>query len=227
MCKLTRLGKGHVRFLQTICEKQQQRFDALASAQSPDVVFIACSDSRVDPHRVTSSGPGELFVLRNAGNIVPDVNSTSNGEQASLEFAVNALNVSHVVVLGHSDCGAVKAMKDPETVETSFALHRWIKESGSLEQIRLLRDEPLSELVKLNVLQQLENLRSLPFIKEKVAAEELFIHGWYYDIASAGIECFDENEDVWTSLSSYIETGPWPAPGNNSSSTSTGQRNIQ
>ena len=205
MCTLDGLCKGYKAFQEKVFPVHQDHFEGLASSQSPDVVFLTCSDSRVNPNLFTSTRPGELFVLRNAGNIMPAADAHSKGEQASLEFAVTALNSPHIVVCGHSDCGAVKAMRDAPDLSSAFALGSWLQESGCASEINAKKDMPLEDLVKLNVVQQLKNLESLPFVKERLDQNKIQLHGWYYDIGAGRVDCYDAEQGCWGCLHEVLE----------------------
>jgi carbonic anhydrase len=165
-----------------------ERFQKLADGQQPPVLLITCSDSRIVPALLTQSGPGDLFVLRNAGNIVPPYGPANGGEAAAIEYAVAALNVSHVVVCGHSRCGAMQAVLDPPTLDDMPAVRAWIQH---VERARTaLADAPpatgqsgqadLDRLIELNVLLQLDHLRTHPTVAHALAERRLELHGWVY-----------------------------------------------
>src|SRR5262245_42518317 len=162
---MQKLVQGIHHFQANIFRPQRELFERLADGQDPDTLFIACSDSRVNPNLITQTEPGELFILRNAGNIVPPYGAASGGEEATIEYAVAALDVKDVIVCGHSHCGAMKGLLDPSGVAEMPAVARWL---GHAEATRRIMKEKYRELsntalltatVEENVLVQLENLR--------------------------------------------------------------------
>ncbi len=163
------------------------RFEALAGGQSPGTMLVTCSDSRIVPSLVTDSGPGDVFVVRNAGNIVPPFGA-GGGEGASLEFAVTALGVRDVVVCGHAACGAMRALLDPSSVAGSCCLAGWLDPLGDLAD-GLVNDGPsLDAIVRRNVVRQLEHLRTYPFVQEAEADGRLSLHGWVYDFVTGQLD---------------------------------------
>ncbi|NTX08489.1 carbonic anhydrase [Myxococcus sp. CA051A] len=173
-------------------------FARLAQGQSPDCIFISCSDSRLVPNLLVTTDPGDLFVVRNVGNLVPpsDAHGVSTGDQsepAALEFGLSNLEVEDVVVCGHSSCGAMKALLAGGQVPGAPNLQRWL-EHGQ-QALRTLKEgttvgEGLPEydrLSQLNVLQQLQHVSSYPVVKERIAAGKLRLHGWWFDIANAQV----------------------------------------
>ncbi len=164
-------------------------FGALANGQSPPTLFITCADSRIDPSLLTQTDPGDMFVVRNAGNIVPalDDDQTSNdGTAASIEYAVAALGVAHIVVCGHSCCGAMTAVAQPELVDSLPSVARWLDRSGVVAN-----GESLPELLEQNVLVQLDRLRTYPSVKAALDAGSIELHGWVYDIGSGQVRAYD------------------------------------
>ena len=166
------------------------QFQAMAQGQSPDRLFITCSDSRLIPNEITRTGVGELFVIRNAGNIVPPYDARPKGETATIEYAVAVLEVPTIVVCGHTLCGAMKAALDPTGLETVPNIRNWIK---FVEPARLAVDElhphlgqeaRWFELVKQNVLQQLANLKTHPWVAARTATGRLQLEGWVYGLDS-------------------------------------------
>lgn len=166
-------------------------FERLSTGQSPEALLITCSDSRIAPSLLTGTEPGELFVLRNAGNVVP-VEGAAGGELATIEYAVKVLRVPDVVVCGHSGCGAVGAALQPRSAEGMPAVQAWlahleVEPAGSEGEARARLDE---EIVA-NVRRQLRNLSSLACVREATEAGELRVHGWIYDIGSGVILALD------------------------------------
>ncbi len=180
----------------------REQFARLALGQSPDCLFIACSDSRVVVNLFASTDPGELFVVRNVGNIVPVCNHAGAAENdgsagAAIEFATLALDVVDVVVCGHSSCGAMKAMLEGARPPHAHNLDRWLEHAQpSLDRLVQTPDfapdlPRVDRLSQLHVLQQVEHLRSYPPIAERVANGTLKLHAWWFDLAQAEVQGFD------------------------------------
>lgn len=187
------LLRGVERFGEGYFRSHEERYRQLvAGGQAPDTLFIACSDSRVLPGRITDSGPGRLFVVRNVGNLVPPP-GTGNGEHgvaAAVEYGIEILGVGRIVVCGHTHCGAVRALYDPPR-ETTPHLRRWLRHA---EEAKL--DEPLSEGVlrrteRRSVALQLDRLRAFPGVRERESAGALELHGWHYVIEEGAVRVLD------------------------------------
>lgn len=167
--------------------------------QRPQIALVSCSDSRVLPEMFTQAAPGDIFLVRNAGNIVPSPSSISDapGEAASLEFAVEVLRVRDVVVCGHTGCGAVEAILNPESIAGLPNLERWLlssQETGRIvrERYAHLEGKALMRVaVAEHVLVQLEHLRALPFIARRLEEPDFSVHGWVYDIATGDVSVYD------------------------------------
>lgn len=168
-------------------------------------MFITCADSRIDPNLITGSDPGELFVLRNAGNMIPRQDMAS-GEAATIEFAVKALKVEHIVVCGHSQCGAMKATLEPESCESLPSVAGWLRNVKGVVERTLRRhgeqspERMLDLVIQENVRMQLENLQSLRCVAEALASEQLQLHGWTYDIGRGEIESLDHERNEFATL---------------------------
>ena len=198
---MRKLIQGIVDFRKNLTEENRDLFSKLALGQKPDSLFIACSDSRVVPNLFASTNPGDLFVLRNIGNLVPPVCSSSqdHGASAVIEFAVLSLNVFDIIICGHSGCGAMKLLI--EGVENPDCTHLkcWLKHGEeSLNKLKdgFVVDQSLSEqnqLSQINVLQQMEHIASYPFVRERLERNEIRIHGWWFDIAQAHVHCYEKD----------------------------------
>jgi carbonic anhydrase len=192
-----RLAAGVRQFRTGVFPRRRAFFERLAKGQSPPALFITCADSRVVPSLVTHTRPGELFVERNPGNIVPMYKRQAVGVSASIEYAVAALGVRHVIVCGHTECGAVKAMLDPEQGKGLPAVRRWLAygeravQRLARERKRARNTEKVERLIRLNVLAQLDNLMTHPAVRKSVAAGTLELHGWVYDIDDGAIFAHD------------------------------------
>ena len=201
---MKKLIQGIVDFRCSNQKNYRESFSYLATGQSPDALFITCSDSRVVPDTFASTNPGDLFVLRNVGNIIPPcdqhgVSISDEAEAAAIEFSVLGLNVSDVIVCGHSECGAMQTlMNDRHKVETPN-LKSWLRHSDpALEELKLghtlnsaLTD--YNQLSQLNVLLQMKNVRTYPGVQKRVAEGTLTVHGWWFDLARADVYAYEED----------------------------------
>jgi len=192
---LEQLKRGIRRFRTEVYPKQAEMYQkAMREPQKPHALVITCADSRIHPDVLTQSTPGELFVTRNIGNMVPAYGDMLGGVSAVLEFAVSALKVRHVVVCGHSDCGAMKALLDPESVEAMPTVKSWLRNAhAALSVAEAVKADGLDEakLLKLlsekNVLLQMQHVQTHPSVAGAMARGELTISGWYYDIAKGQV----------------------------------------
>jgi carbonic anhydrase len=197
---MKKLIQGIVDFRQSLNEERRALFAKLALGQKPDTLFIACSDSRVVPNLFASTNPGDLFVLRNVGNLIPPVSCCSHDSSAIavVEFSVLNLNVSDIIICGHSECGAMIALAQGQTIEGSPHFMSWLKYGQkALESVRMgkILDPALSEhnqISQVNVLEQMEHIASYPFIQERMKKKQLRIHGWWFDIAQADVYCYEK-----------------------------------
>jgi carbonic anhydrase len=203
--KLDELIEGHKRFHRDVFPGKREQFHLLAEMQDPQYLFITCSDSRVLPDLILQTGPGDLFITRNAGNVVP-VSTDEDGATATIEYAVEALKVKHAILCGHSDCGALKAALRPEVLKSMPKAGRWlghVEEAFTHRQPLNPADGENAELVSLikgNVIAQLANLHAQPSVARAFASGTLTIHGWYYDIMTGQIEQYDEEKRVFLPL---------------------------
>jgi carbonic anhydrase len=187
----------------------QDLFEKLSKGQNPDTLFITCSDSRIDPNLLTRSEPGELFILRNAGNIVPPHGAANGGEAATIEFAVAALGVKDVIICGHSHCGAMKGLLHPEAVATLPAVSSWLSHAETTRRIvldnyqHLEGDRLLTATVEENVLVQLENLRTLPAVASRLVRGDLHLHGWVYKIETGEVFAYDLSAGQFVPVAQY------------------------
>ena len=209
---MQRLIQGIHQFQQEGFRPLQGLFEQLATGQSPETLFITCSDSRIDPNLLTRSRPGDLFILRNAGNIVPPHGAATGGEAATIEFAVAALQVKDIVICGHSHCGAIKGLLEPETVASLPAVAAWLAHAETTRRIIQdnygdLKDEHLlAAAIEENVLVQLEHLRTLPAVGSRLMRGDLHLHGWVYKIATGEVFAYDPESGQFVALAAY----PYP-----------------
>jgi carbonic anhydrase len=184
-------------FQANIFRPRRDLFERLAKGQRPEALFITCSDSRVDPNLLTRSEPGDLFVVRNAGHLVPPHGAAAGGEAASVELAVAGPRVKDVVVCGHTDCGAMKALLRPETARALPAVAAWLAHAEPTRRAvrgayrHLDGDDLVRKAVEQNVLAQLDNLRTLPAVAARLGRGDLRLHGWVYDIGAGEVFAHD------------------------------------
>ncbi|MGE8098370.1 carbonic anhydrase [Pseudomonas fluorescens] len=207
---------GFLKFQREAFPQRSSLFKHLASTQSPKTLFIACSDSRVVPELLTQQEPGELFVIRNAGNIVPSYGPEPGGVSATVEYAVAVLGVTDVVICGHSDCGAMTAIAQCKCLDHLPAVANWLRYSEGAKVINAGRshstDEArLTSLVKENVIAQLANLQTHPSVRLAQEQGALNLHGWVYDIESGGIDALDGVSRQFVSIADFPDTCAMPA----------------
>ncbi|MBI2811657.1 MAG: carbonic anhydrase [Candidatus Melainabacteria bacterium] len=198
---MKKLIQGIVDFRKNLTEESRALFAKLALGQKPDTLFIACSDSRVVPNLFASTNPGDLFVLRNIGNLIPPASCPhqDNSASAVIEFSIFSLNISDIIVCGHSECGAMQALSQGIDTLCCPHLESWLKYGEeSLNKVRngLTIDPSLAEhnqISQVNVLQQMEHIKSYPFIRERIEKKQLRVHGWWFDIAQADVYCYEQD----------------------------------
>jgi carbonic anhydrase len=197
---LEKLKEGARKFQSEVYARNVQHYQRAASTpQAPHTLIIGCADSRVDLEAITSSGPGEIFVARNVGNMVPPYSGTPGGVTAVIEYAVAALKVSHVVVCGHSDCGAMKALLHPPATDDLPTVRYWLhhgeaalRVAGSMAHKGDPQPEKLKRLTEENVLMQLVHLKTHPSVAGAMARGELTMSGWVFDIGSGVVRIAEE-----------------------------------
>jgi len=201
---------GVLIFQKDVFPAHQKLFDELATQQSPEVLFITCSDSRIDPNLVTQSQPGDLFICRNAGNIVPPHSKATGGMTASIEYAVAVLGVRHIVVCGHTDCGAMKGVLNMDALEELPHVKEWLSHSRSAVEIVKFMGESsgatqLERVTEENILQQIQHLKTHPVVASRLAAGQLQLHAWMYDIESGGMCCSDGKNRSFEPLEGFYQ----------------------
>lgn len=203
---MQKLIRGLKKFQSEVFPAKRELFEKLAAGQQPSTLFVTCADSRVVPDLFTQADPGELFVIRNAGNIVPPYTQPSGGVTATIEFAVAALSVRHIVVCGHTDCGAMKGLAHPERVVAMPAVASWLKQAEAARQIVLDNYAGMSDLeisnilIRENVLVQLQNLQTHPSVASGLAGGSLSLYGWVYDIGTGEVEAYDIARQSWVAV---------------------------
>jgi carbonic anhydrase len=203
---VTRLIEGVAHFQQQVFGTKEGLFRKLGEGQSPAVLFITCSDSRINPNLLTLTEPGELFILRNAGNIVPVYGGAPTGEAATIEYAVKALKVHDVVICGHAKCGAVQGLLNPGALSELPAVKGWlghakgVAEETDRQAAGKSPEDRLNLAVEQNVLRQLGNLKTHPAITEALAEGKLRVHGWVYRFESGDVMALDATSNKFVPL---------------------------
>jgi carbonic anhydrase len=207
---MIKLIKGIVDFRKNFLEKYRNNFSKLALKQSPDALFVACCDSRVVPNTFASSDPGDLFVLRNIGNIIPPLPSKSEcnckidfSVASTIEFSLNNLAIQDIIICGHSECGAMQTLIENNSSKTCklSSLNAWLEYAvPSYERFKnsIVKNtaiSPCNLLSRINVLQQLDNLKTYPLVMDRLQSNKLRIHGWWFDLKTANVYHYDNNSD--------------------------------
>ncbi|HEY2039488.1 MAG TPA: carbonic anhydrase [Edaphobacter sp.] len=199
---------GFLKFQRDSFPAKAELFRELAHYQNPKALFIACSDTRVIPELLTQREPGELFVIRNAGNIVPAYGPETGGVSASVEYAVAGIGVTDIVICGHSDCGAMTAIASGKSLQEMSAVHGWPRYADAAKAITAScqhssHADHLDVLIQANVLAQLRNLSTHPSVAVRQEEGLLTLHGWVYDIESGSINAFDQESGRFVSPSEF------------------------
>lgn len=209
--RLRTFGQGHTSFQKIKFKENEERFKKLVSeGQSPKALFIGCSDSRVMPAMITGSKPGDLFIIRNIGNFVAPFNPKSDyhATASAIEYAVSILDVSDIIVCGHSHCGAIAALyKDIQPSPENIHTIKWLELGEEAKKVATLahknsaKELMLRYTEQISVVYQLDNLLSYPAVKKRVEDGSLFLHGWHYDLESGNIEYYDDEDFDFKPLS--------------------------
>ncbi len=188
-----KLLSGISRFQKHVYPKHQDLFEKLAMSQRPEALFITCADSRIDPCLLTQTKPGELFICRVIGNIVPPYPDAIGGVSATIEYAAGVLRVPEIIVCGHTDCGVMKGALNPEALKAYPNVTAWLRYA----QVEGRELEPSAEfllaLTERNVVAQLRNLRTHPAVVAGLEEGFLSLHGWVYHIGSGTVTAYDED----------------------------------
>ncbi|MGU3415132.1 carbonic anhydrase [Enterobacteriaceae bacterium C34A] len=197
--------EGFLNFQKDIFPQRKELFRSLASSQNPKALFISCSDSRLVPELVTQQEPGQLFVIRNAGNIVPSFGPEPGGVSATIEYAVVALGVSDIVICGHSNCGAMKAIAAAQNLEPMPAVQHWLRYSDAAKAVVDKKTwanetDKVNAMVEENVIAQLNNIKTHPSVAVGLRNKSIRLHGWVYDIESGVIRTLDRESSTFISL---------------------------
>lgn len=195
---MKKLIRGLDEFRQKYVTTHQELLEQLSHGQKPRVLFITCSDSRVAPNLITNTDVGELFVIRNAGNIIPPYGSANGGEGGTIEYAINALGIEQVVICGHSHCGAMKGLLKLNKLQEDMPLvYDWLKHAEATRRLVLenyphySEEELVETLVAENVLIQIDNLKTYPVVKARLHQGKLKIYAWIYQIETGEVLAYD------------------------------------
>jgi carbonic anhydrase len=197
---MKKLITGIREFQSTYFTENKALFEQLAHGQHPRVLFITCSDSRIDPNLITQTDPGDLFVIRNAGNIVPPYGAANGGEGASIEYAIHALDIDRIIVCGHNHCGAMKGLLKLNQLQADMPLvYDWLKHTEATRRLvienysHLEGEELLNTAVAENIITQIENLKTYPVVRSRLHQGKLNIYGWVYEIETGEVLAYDPN----------------------------------
>ena len=208
---MPQFAAGVVRFQRDAYPDKRELFAELSKGQSPEALFITCSDSRIETGLITQSEPGDLFICRNAGNIVPPHTEHTGGMTASIEYAVAVLKVPHIVVCGHSGCGAMAGAMNPEGLDGLPHVKKWLGYSrAAVDVVDGLLPEGDEEarmklLIEQNVMLQLQHLRTHPSVAKSLAQGTVELHGWVYNIGSGDVDAYDQTTGEFISVKSVYE----------------------
>jgi carbonic anhydrase len=212
---MQKLVHGIHQFQRTIFSSNQRLFEKLVDGQHPLALFITCSDSRIDPNLLTQTKPGELFIMRNAGNLIPPYGVVPGGEAATIEFAVCELHVRDIIVCGHSHCGAMASLHQPEVLARLPAVRGWMSYAEATARIiqenythLTDRQDILTATVEENVLVQLEHLRTHPSVAAALARDDLKLHGWVYKFETGQVFVYDPERGQFVSMHEVQPAAP-------------------
>lgn len=203
---MEKLVKGFLKFRTEVFEEKKELFTRLSQNQAPRALFITCSDSRVDPTLLTQTDPGELFILRNAGNMVPPYGSMQGGSTATIEYAMAVLKVPHIIVCGHTDCAVMKALLNPEEVQDLPAVREWVGQAETTRRLmrehytNLTGNDRLIKTTQENVRSQLDHVRTHPSVALLLRKKQVDLHGWVYSISTGDVWVYDFEFEQFTSL---------------------------
>lgn len=206
---MPKFSQGLLRFQNEVYPEYKALFETLSEGQAPEALFVTCSDSRIETGMLTQCGPGELFVCRNAGNIIPPHQEHAGGVTASLEFAMAVLNVPHLVICGHTGCGAMAAALDEDSLADLPHIRAWLQ--FVKEAVKTVRGKVATAdktqladlLAQENVVLQLAHARTHPAVTKRLEKGDLELHGWVYNIRTGGVSVFDETRAEFVPAGDY------------------------
>jgi carbonic anhydrase len=215
---MKKLIEGLQQFQSGYFSSHKELFEQLAQGQHPRILFITCSDSRIDPNLITQAQVGELFVIRNAGNLIPPYGAANGGEGASIEYAIAALGIEQIIVCGHGHCGAMKGLLKLNSLQESMPLvYDWLKHAEATRRLvkenysYLEGEDLLNVTIAENILNQLDNLQTYPIVRSRLHQGKLSLHGWIYQIETGAILAYDGVQHDFCYPHSHL---PFPEPNN-------------
>lgn len=206
---MPRFAEGVLRFQDEVFPEKKSLFERLSQGQQPEALFFTCSDSRIETAMITQTDPGELFVCRNAGNIVPPHSNQTGAMTASLEFAMAVLKVPHIVICGHTECGAMKGAMNPDSLTALPHVREWLSFSQAAVRIADELGAGMSEAERVrivteqNVVLQLQHLRTHPTVAVRLAKKEVTLHGWVYDIKTGEVSAYDAHSESFVPVTEH------------------------
>jgi carbonic anhydrase len=190
---------GLRKFSESVFNTRKPLFENLANGQTPHTLLITCSDSRIDPNLITQTEPGELFVVRNAGNIIPPFGSSQGGEEAAIEFAIDGLKVSNIVICGHSHCGAMAGLMNRVNIDTLPSMKRWLGHAQATKRIIESssggKESQLIKVIEENILVQSHNLKTHPAVSNALRQGRIRIFGWVYNFENGMVNLYDKKQN--------------------------------
>ncbi|KYF60618.1 carbonic anhydrase [Sorangium cellulosum] len=203
---MQKLATGLHKFHAEVCRTHEDLFKNLARGQRPEALFITCSDSRINPNLITQTEPGDIFIVRNVGNIVPPYGASNGSEAAAIEFAVAHLEVKHIIVCGHTLCGAMRGLLDPGSLEEMPGVKSWLQHAELTRRLvqenypHIEGEDRLTITVEENVLAQIENLRTHPTVRARLARGELSLYAWVFKIKTGQVFQFEASSGQYTPI---------------------------
>jgi carbonic anhydrase len=203
---MDKILEGLAHFQQDVYPRHRDLFEKLALGQRPDALFITCADSRIDPCLLTQTNPGELFICRVVGNIIPAYPSLVGGVAATIEYAAGVLGVPDIIICGHTDCGVMKGVADPEPLRPLSSISQWLNHAQPALRAVTAQSPELTgpafmlALAERNVVEQLRNLRTHPSVKARLEVGDIALHGWVYHIGDGVVTAYDSAEDRFLPL---------------------------
>jgi len=207
---MQKLIQGIHKFQNEVFNSKIDLFKELEKGQNPQVLFITCSDSRINPNLLTQTEPGELFIIRNAGNIIPPYGAACSGEMAAIEFALDGLNIKDIIICGHSHCGAMKALLEPPLIDRMPAMKSWLMNAETTKRVvfdyyqHLEGDAKLMATIEENVLMQLKNLSTHPAVASKLSKNEIRLHAWVYKFETGMVFSYDSTSGQYLPLTESL-----------------------
>lgn len=206
---MSRFALGVIKFQREVFPEKQELFERLSTGQSPEALFITCSDSRIETAMITQTDPGELFICRNAGNIVPPHSNETGAMTASIEFAIGALQIPHIVICGHTECGAMKGAMNRAGLTSLPHVREWLGYTqGAVDITEALGadldpEAKMRMLLEQNVILQLQHLKTHPTVAVAMARKAVTLHGWVYDIKTGEVCAYDEASERWVPVADH------------------------